>query len=253
MVAMMLVVNYAEKDKNGTSSAQTASLARLDLATAQRSAAAQQTAGGAARVDRACLCDAQQAHVLLLRWRCLPSLLVVQQRVERGCAPATRRISDPKAARSAVRLPQRESAGTRAEWQPPALAWLMAGHSLALSICVLVTQAVRESAAEWQWPLRLFDPPITPEAHRSAALSAGNRQHWYGAPVCHACAAAVSRSCSLTSHAVRCAALHQLSLFLFPSPLAMSAPPPFVHTAQRSAERAMRSSAEKRCAACSSP
>jgi len=31
----------------------------------------------------------------------------------------------------------------------------------------------------------------------------------------------------------------------------MSAPPPFVHTAQRSAERAMRSSAEKRCAACS--
>jgi hypothetical protein len=51
--------------------------------------------------------------------------------------------------------------------------------------------------------------------------------------------------------ALRCAALHQLSLFLFPSPLAMSAPPPFVHTAQRSAERAMRSSAEKRCAACS--
>ena len=51
MVAMMLVVNYAEKDKNGTSSAQTVSLARLDLAAAQRSAAAQQTAGGAARVD----------------------------------------------------------------------------------------------------------------------------------------------------------------------------------------------------------
>lgn len=221
MVAMMLVVNYAEKDKNGTSSAQTVSLARLDLATAQRSAAQQHSRRQAAQLELifACLCDAQQAPVLLLRWRCLPSLLVVQQRVERGCAPATRRISDPKAARSAVRLPQRESAGTRAEWQPPALAWLMAGHSLALSICVLVTQAVRESAAEWQWPLRLFDPPITPEAHRSAALSAGNRQHWYGAPVCHACAAAVSRSCSLTSHAVRCAALRCTScLFFFSHP-----------------------------------
>ena len=219
MVAMMLVVNYAEKDKNGTSSAQTVSLARLDLAAAQRSAAAQQTAGGAARVDLCvpvrCSASARAATAMALP----ASLLVVQQRVERGCAPATRRISDPKAARSAVRLPQRESAGTRAEWQPPALAWLMAGHSLALTICVLVTQAVCESAAELQWPLRLFDPPITPEAHRIAALSAGNRQHWYGAPVCHACAAAVSRSCSLTSHAVRCAALRCTScLFFFSHP-----------------------------------
>ena len=216
MVAMMLVVNYAEKDKNGTSSAQTVSLARLDLATAQRSAAAQQTAGGAARVDLCvpvrCSASARAATAMAL-----PAVAPRRAAARRTrLRAATRRISDPKAARSAVRLPQRESAGTRAEWQPPALAWLMAGHSLALSICVLVTQAVRESAAEWQWPLRLFDPPITPEAHRSAALSAGNRQHWYGAPVCHACAAAVSRSCSLTSHAVRCAA--PAVSFSFPIP-----------------------------------
>ena len=182
MVAMMLVVNYAEKDKNGTSSAQTVSLARLDLATAQRSAAAQQTAGGAARVDLCvpvrCSASARAATAMAL-----PTVAPRRAAAHRTRLRA-RHPSDPKAARSAVRQPQRESAGTRAEWQPPALAWLMAGHSLALSICVLVTQAVASLRQNGSGRCACFRPPLTPEAHRSAALSAGNRQHWYGAPVC---------------------------------------------------------------------
>ena len=53
MVAMMLVVNYAEKDKkrNFLCSNRFAGSARSRNSAAQRSAAAQQTAGGAARVD----------------------------------------------------------------------------------------------------------------------------------------------------------------------------------------------------------
>jgi len=78
---MMLVVNYAKKIK-----AELPLLTRPDPATAQRSAAAQQTAGGAARVDLCvpvrCSASARAATAMAL-----PSLLVVQQRVERGCAP----------------------------------------------------------------------------------------------------------------------------------------------------------------------
>ena len=87
MVAMMLVVNYAKKIK--TELPLLKPFRWLGSISQQRSAAQQHSRRQAAQLELifACLCDAQQAHVLLLRWRCLPSLLVVQQRVERGCAP----------------------------------------------------------------------------------------------------------------------------------------------------------------------
>ena len=191
---------------SGTSSAgQTVSLARLDPG---RSAAQQhsrrrkpeRSLRACAMLSKrtCCYCDGADCR----------RVLIVQQRIERGCAPSPTRVSDPKAAPQRSEAPQRESAGTRAEWQPPALAWLMAGHSLALSICVLATQAVREPAAEWQWPLRLFDA-----SHHAGSTSQRRSFSWKPstlvrcACVLHACAAVVSMPCSLTSNAVRCAAL----------------------------------------------
>jgi hypothetical protein len=89
-----------QKDKNGTFSAgQTISPARLDLATAQRSAAAQQTAGGAARVDLCvpvrCSASARAATAMALSAVASSSCSSASNAAVR---PSPTRLSDPKAA-----------------------------------------------------------------------------------------------------------------------------------------------------------